>query len=109
MKETANDDFVPKIFYCVLRKCSPHWRIQPHSVDRYDITYIIKGSARYTINGKIHELGPGDLICLNEGDEIEAITYPKNPMHCFSVIFNPLYATASHHPPPPPSDKKYRA
>ena len=99
MKETVGDDFVPKIFYCALKKCSPYWRIQPQPVDKYDITYIIKGNARYTIDRKIYELGPGDLICLAEGVEIEAVTYPKNPMHCFSVNFNSLYAAATRDPP----------
>jgi AraC-like DNA-binding protein len=99
MKETVNDDFVPKIIYNVFRKCSPDWRLRPHFVDRYDITYIIKGNARYTIDGKIHELGPGDLLCLTEGVKKEAVTYPKSLMHCFSVNFSPLYP-ASKCPPP---------
>jgi len=91
MKETANYDFVPKIFYNVFRKCTPDWRLRPHFVDHYDITYIIKGNARYTINGKIHELGPGDLLCLTDGVEKEAITYQKSLMHCFTVNFYTLY------------------
>jgi AraC-like DNA-binding protein len=98
MNETVTEDFVPKIFYCVLKKCSPYWRLQPHFVDRYDITYIIKGNARYTVDGEIHELGPGDLLYLPEGAEIKAATYSKNPMHCFSVNFNSLYAAIR--PPP---------
>ena len=98
MKETGSDDFVPKISYCVLKKCSPSWRLQPQAVDKYDVTYIIKGNARYTIDRKIYELGPGDLLCLAEGVEIEAVTYPKNPMHCFSVNFNSLYTTTTKDP-----------
>jgi AraC-like DNA-binding protein len=99
MKEAANDDFVPKIFYNVFRKCGPDWRLRPHFVDDYDITYIVEGNARYTINGKIHELGPGDLLCLTDGVEKEAVTYPKSLMHCFTVNFNALYP-ASKCPPP---------
>jgi len=102
MKETASEEFIPKISYCALKKCSPYWRLQPQSVDKYDITYIIKGNARYTIDRKIYELGPGDLICLVEGVEIEAVTYPKNPMHCFSVNFNSLYAITTRALPFPP-------
>jgi AraC-like DNA-binding protein len=101
MKKTTsvNDDFVPKIYYNVFRKCNPDWRLRPHFVDRYDITYIVKGNARYTINGKIYELGPGDLICLTDGDEKEAVTYPKNLMHCFNINFDTLYPSKC----PPPS------
>jgi AraC-like DNA-binding protein len=99
MKGTANDDFVPKIYYNVFRKCSPDWRLRPHSVDRFDMTYIIKGNARYTINGEIHELGPGDLICLTDGTEKEAITYSNKLMHCYSVNYNILYPTFKCPPP----------
>jgi len=100
MKETVSEDFIPKISFCALKKCGPYWRFQPQHVDRYDITYIIKGNARYTIDKKIYELGPGDLLCLAEGFEIEAVTCPKNPMHCFSVNFNALYAATLRYFPP---------
>jgi AraC-like DNA-binding protein len=56
-------------------------------VEDYDITYVIKGGARYTINGVAHELQPGDLLCLTEGDMEEAITYPQNLMHYFAINF----------------------
>jgi len=102
MKETVSEDFVPKISFCVLKKCGPYWRIQPQHVDKYDITYIIKGNVRYTIDRKTYELGPGDLICLTEGAEIEAVTNTKNPMRCFSVNFSSFYAAATRAPPLPP-------
>jgi len=98
MKKTDSENFIPKISYCGLEKCGPSWRLQPHSLDRYNITYIIKGNARYTIDKKIYELGPGDLLYLTEGVEIEAITYPKNPMHCFSVNYKSLFATTNPSP-----------
>jgi AraC-like DNA-binding protein len=91
MKKMDNDVFVPKIFYCIYRKCSPDWWLRPHSVDCYDITYIVKGNARYTINGKIYELGPGDILFLTDGDVKEAVTYSSKLMHCYSVNFSALY------------------
>jgi len=103
MKKTVSENFIPKIFYCGLEKCSPSWRLKPHSLDRNNITYIIKGSARYTVNKKIYELGPGDLLYLAEGAEIEAVTYPKNPMHCFSVNYESLFTITS--PPPTKIEK----
>jgi len=103
---TVNDDFVPKIFYNVFRKCNPDWRLRPHFVDRYDITYIVKGNARYKINGKAYELGPGDLIFLTDGAEKEAVTYPKSLMHCFNVNFDTLYPSAKSQPPSFPTVSK---
>jgi len=99
MEKMTNDVFVPKIFYCVYRKCSPDWRLRPHSVDRYDITYIVKGNARYTINGTVYELGPGDLVFMREGDAKEAITYSNKLMQCYSVNFSMLYPALKCPPP----------
>jgi hypothetical protein len=96
LEEFMSDIYVPKIYYNVFRKCQPGWHLHPHSVDRYDITYIINGKARYTIDGKILELGPGDLLCLIEGVNKSAFTYPESLMHCFSVNFYPV----SECPPP---------
>ena len=88
MKEPDFDDFVPSIFYHVFRKCTPEWRLRPHLVDNCDITYLIKGKARYTIDGEPHELEAGDLLFLSGRAEKIAITYPENLMHCFSTNFN---------------------
>jgi AraC-like DNA-binding protein len=60
-------------------------------VERNDITYIVKGKARYTIDGRVYDLGPGDLLYLTEGMEKEAITFPQNLMHCFSINFTQLF------------------
>jgi AraC-like DNA-binding protein len=81
--------FIPDIQYVIFRQCTPEWRIKPHSVDDYDITYIIEGNARYTLNGVCHELSAGDLLCLPEGTQKEAVTYRDRLMQCFSVNFIP--------------------
>ena len=99
MDESLFEDFMPRIFYLVFRKCPPDWRLKPHFVDDYDMTYIIEGNARYTINGKIHELGPGDLLYLTSGVEKQAVTYYRNLMHCFSVNFNSKYPSQKIPPP----------
>jgi AraC-like DNA-binding protein len=96
LEEAMNECFIPEIYYNVFRKCQPEWLLRPHLVDHYDMTYIIKGKARYTIDGKVYELGQGDLLCLTEGANKAALTYPENLMHCFSVNFYP----ASECPPP---------
>jgi AraC-like DNA-binding protein len=99
MKESNFDDFVPQIFYHVFRRCPPEWRLRPHIVDDYDITYVVQGNARYTIDGDVLELAPGDLLCLTDGLEKEAITYPKNLMHCFSINFNSKDPSSKAKPP----------
>ncbi|GHU58207.1 hypothetical protein FACS189444_1510 [Spirochaetia bacterium] len=83
-----NEDIAPDINYLVFRKCTPSWRLKEHFVENCDITYIIKGGARYTINGVVHELSPGSLICLSEGNRKAAITWPDRLMNCFSVNFS---------------------
>jgi len=87
MKETILDEFIPKIIYHVFRKCNPDWNIRNHYVTDHDLTYIIKGKARYTVNGTEYEVGSGDLVYLNAGDLKNAITYPRNLMQCFGINF----------------------
>ena len=99
MKEATSDDFVPKISYHVYRICSPDWQLRPHLVDNNDLTYIIGGKARYTINRKVYELGTGDVLFLSEGAEKEAITFPQDLMHCFSVNFSSLHPSSKSKPP----------
>jgi YesN/AraC family two-component response regulator len=85
----------PRINYFVYRKCTPEWNLKEHFVDDYDITYIVRGRAKYTINGIEHGLGEGDLVCLSHGDKKKAITYRDSLMHCFSVNFTPQDPTGN--------------
>jgi AraC-like DNA-binding protein len=79
--------FFPDIRYVVFRRCTPAWRMAPQKLRIFDITYVIKGNARYTIDGKDYELSPGSLLCLPPGTSRKAITYSENLMHCFSINF----------------------
>jgi AraC-like DNA-binding protein len=83
------DNFsVTDINYFIFRKCTPIWRLKDCIVSPpCEVTYLIKGSARYTIDGINHEVSAGDLIYLCEGSMKKAITYPDKLMHCFSVDF----------------------
>ncbi|MDR0732129.1 MAG: helix-turn-helix domain-containing protein [Treponema sp.] len=81
------ESLFPVINYLVYRECRPGWYLKKHAVERFDLTYVIHGSARYTIDGVLYELLPGDLLCLREGMLKEAFTQSKNLMHCFSVNF----------------------
>ncbi|MDR2717864.1 MAG: AraC family transcriptional regulator [Treponema sp.] len=88
MNKTAFDDFVPEITTHTFRKCAPGWRISPYSVSGYHLTYVVKGSARYTINGAPHDVEHGDLISLSGGDLVEAVTSPHNTMHHYDISFS---------------------
>lgn len=79
--------FVPDIRYLVFRKCPADWRVRARRVSNWDITYIIRGKARYIINHMPREISAGELLCLPENTRKEAITYSDHPMHCFSVNF----------------------
>ena len=92
MKNSRFDNFVPRIADHVFLKCNPGWHIRPHTVSDFDITYIVKGRTRYTINGESYELKAGDLICMGEGDVIEeAVTYPHSLMQCYTIRFTEKY------------------
>jgi quercetin dioxygenase-like cupin family protein len=96
------DDLVPHITDHVFRKAGPDWRIWESQAADHELVYIIKGKARYTINGVKHELEGGDLLYLTEGDIHEAVTYPHNLMQCFAVSFTRKLSTS----PKTRSDKK---
>jgi AraC-like DNA-binding protein len=107
-QDTRNpvDFYVTDIDYFIFRKCTPVWGVKNVVTPPCEITYVIKGKARYTINGISHNLSAGDLFCLRAGHKKEAVTFPENLMHCFSVDFravnlkgeavNPPFPLISH-------------
>jgi AraC-like DNA-binding protein len=88
------DDFVPKINEHALQKCTPGWRIWPQVLTDFDLTYIIKGNARFMINGQNHDLESGDLLFLCPGDSKEAAVCSKNLIQCFTTNFIPKSQTS---------------
>jgi AraC-like DNA-binding protein len=82
-----NEFFTTDISYIVFRKCSASWRLSRHKFPFNDITYVIQGSARYTINGIDYDLSSGDLLYLPENSIREGVTFPDRAMHCFSIDF----------------------
>ncbi|GHV88509.1 hypothetical protein AGMMS50267_08690 [Spirochaetia bacterium] len=80
-------DIQPTVNYLVKRECLPTWLAESFPVVDSDITYIIKGKARYVINDICHEVSAGDLICMAPGDTKRATTYPADLMTCFAVNF----------------------
>lgn len=87
MPDRTEEKFVPDVEYVVFRKCTPSWRMYEHEFHFCNITYMVKGNAQYTIDGKSYNLSEGDLLCLPKGSIRAGITYPDRLMHCFSVDF----------------------
>jgi AraC-like DNA-binding protein len=85
--EAFERDIQPELNYLVKRECLPTWLAESFPVVDSDITYIIKGKARYIINDICHEVSAGDLICMAPDDTKRATTYPDNLMTCFAVNF----------------------
>jgi YesN/AraC family two-component response regulator len=85
------DDFIPKINTHFLHKCTPGWHIWPQIITDFDLTYVIKGNARFTVNGQSHEVESGDILFLCPGDSKEASTYSKNLVQCFTTNFSSKY------------------
>jgi len=91
MKKTVFDNFIPEITDHVFRKCGPDWRSPLNTINDYSLVYVVKGYAHYTINGKTHEIIPGSLLCLKEGDLVEAAAGSPNPMQHYEVSFRQKY------------------
>jgi AraC-like DNA-binding protein len=81
------EGFLPDIQYLVFRKCTPSWHQGIHFIENFEITYVTKGGARYTLDNVEYEVSAGDLICIPQGSLKKAITYSNNLMSCFSVNF----------------------
>jgi AraC-like DNA-binding protein len=97
------DFYVTDIDYFVFRKCTAIWRLKKCVVTPpYEITYVIKGAARYTINGRNYDLSAGDLLCLHAGLKKDAVTFPERLMHCFSVDFTAINMKGENVNPPFP-------
>jgi len=87
MSVSINDDMLPFIGYIIFRKCTPSWEMAENTLGGINLTYVIQGAARYTVDRNIIELQQGDLLVLPEGSVRKAITFPDRLMQCFSVDF----------------------
>ena len=85
MPDIDINDLVLFIVYHSHRICNPSWHIQDHILNCVDTTYIIKGSAEYTIDGVKYLVSSGDLVCTQKGSRKSAVTFPDDLMECFSV------------------------
>jgi AraC-like DNA-binding protein len=102
MSVLINDDMLPFIGYIIFRKCTPAWKMTENTLGGINLTYVIQGAARYTVDGDEIELQQGDLLVLPEGCVRSAITFPDCLMQCFSVDFKLKTINNQELPPPLP-------
>jgi AraC-like DNA-binding protein len=87
MPIAVDENMIPDIRYVIFRKCTPAWEMPEQRLDDCNLTYLVQGEARYTINGQTVDLTPGSLLILPRGSIRRGITFPDRLMHCFSVDF----------------------
>ncbi|MDR3302834.1 MAG: AraC family transcriptional regulator [Treponema sp.] len=87
MMTKREERFVVDIDYFVYRKCTPTWNIGEDFLPVWDLTYVLSGSAHYTISGKEYILSAGDLFCMPPDNVRKAHTFPHKLMTCFAINF----------------------
>lgn len=81
------------IGYFSHRQPTPVWRLAEAHVLWTDITYVIGGSAEYTIDGVTYKVKKGDLLCTPQGALRSAYTFPDDLLECY-CISGPIYNAA---------------
>ena len=61
-KQNYTDNVDISIYNCGLQSCEPGYTWGPGARDHYLIHLIAAGKGTYTLNGKVYELGPGDIF-----------------------------------------------
>ncbi|MDR0405507.1 MAG: AraC family transcriptional regulator [Clostridiales bacterium] len=74
-----------KITNYVQRIATAEWAIPEYVIDFHDLTFIYKGEAVYTVNGKPHKVSAGTLLYIPPGSTRSAYTFAENPMHSFAL------------------------
>ena len=87
MPNIMEDDINPHILLTNFRKCTPAWKMVENTTEGINMTWLIEGEARYTINGQLIDVSAGNLMVLSKGTVRRAITFPDRLMQCYSVDF----------------------
>lgn len=80
-------NLIPEPSYFIHRKSTPNWCIKPDVVPFNDLTYIIKGEARYTIGTETFTAKAGDLIYVPCNSFRAAVTTGEEALECHSFNF----------------------
>ncbi|MDR1569718.1 MAG: AraC family transcriptional regulator [Oscillospiraceae bacterium] len=94
MRESMDSIYVTMEYYNH-RVCTPQWSIVPDRLHFIDITYVVKGSAAYNVDGKMYTVKQGDILCIPQGSNRWARSDPDCLMECYSMNFQ-LYDFYTH-------------
>jgi AraC-like DNA-binding protein len=83
-----DEDIIPDIRQVTFRKCTSTWEMPEQKLSHCNLTYLIRGESRYTVNDEAYDLAAGSLLFLPRGRICQGITFPGRLMHCFSVDFD---------------------
>ncbi len=78
---------IPEPHYFIHRKSTPNWCIKPDVVPFNDLTYIVKGQARYTIGTETVNVKAGDLIYVPCNSFRAAVPLGDELLECHSFNF----------------------
>ena len=87
MPKTIDENMIPFIHNIVFQKCTPAWELSDYKLETWNLTYVVQGEARYTVNGQAVDLAEGSLLTLPSGSLCRGFSYPDRLMHCFLVDF----------------------
>ena len=85
MDSVQLDKIVVSVDYYNHRLCTPSWEIEDTTTDFVDVTYVVKGSAEYWIDGQHYSVTAGDLLCIPIGSRRSAVSDPQLLMECYSI------------------------
>lgn len=99
---TYYDNIIPDMQYFVHRKSTPDWRIEESVINFIDVTYVVKGYATYSVDGKEVGVAAGDLLCIPKGSLRSAVTDPGDLIESYAANFHLRTLEGEEAPPPFP-------
>jgi AraC-like DNA-binding protein len=72
-----------RVLHQRLRRAQVHWH------DFYELAYVLDGTARHTVNGTEHSLGPGSAFMLTPADFHELTSTSDRALTCYNVVIDP--------------------
>jgi len=77
----------PQIQYFNNRFNTVEWCIEPDTINFIDLTYVIRGSATYIIDGIDHHVSEGDVLCIPRYSRRQARSDDPGRFECYAVNF----------------------
>ncbi|MCL2600464.1 MAG: AraC family transcriptional regulator [Treponema sp.] len=87
MSANIDEDMTLDIQHVIYRKCTPVWVMPENRLENINMTYVVQGDARYTVDDETIDVTQGDLLVLPRDSVRKAASFPDRLMHCFSVDF----------------------